>query len=131
MGRASILVVDDERPILTLISRVLEAGGHRVHTAGNGQDALALCKSLTAPIDLLITDIVMPGMDGLRLAESVERVFPGVRVLFMSGKCDVAALRKHIANNTRHHFLPKPFSLPELACEVRDMLGGTRLRASA
>jgi two-component system cell cycle sensor histidine kinase/response regulator CckA len=120
MGSASILVVDDERPILTLISRTLEGGGHRVRTAGNGQEALALCKALDTPLDLLITDMVMPEMDGLCLAENVERIFPGVRVLFISGKCDVAAVRRHIAN-TPHRFLPKPFSMRALAEHVREM----------
>jgi len=130
MSSLSILVVDDERPILTLISRILEGGGHRVRTAGSGEAALDLCNGLKAPLDLLITDIVMPGMDGLLLAENVERIFPGVRVLFMSGKCDVAALRKHITD-TRHRFLPKPFRVHELIGEVRGMLGESPLRASA
>jgi CheY-like chemotaxis protein len=64
MDGVSILVVDDERPILTLISRALEGGGHRVRTAGSGQEALALREALNTPIDLLITDMVMPEMDG-------------------------------------------------------------------
>lgn len=130
MRTVSILVVDDERPIRTLISRILEGEGHDVRAAGNGQDALALCNAINVPIDLLITDVVMPGMDGLRLAEHVERIFPGIRVLFISGKCDLAAVEKHIAN-TPHRFLAKPFSVRALARQVREMLEETAVGAGA
>jgi two-component system cell cycle sensor histidine kinase/response regulator CckA len=81
----SVLVVDDDPQIRTVIHRVLTSAGYRVATAANGQDALAQLKDESMPADLLLTDVVMPGIVGRAFIGKVQELRPGIQVLFMSG----------------------------------------------
>jgi two-component system cell cycle sensor histidine kinase/response regulator CckA len=81
----SVLVVDDEAAILEVVHRVLTSAGYWVTTAGDGQEALRLLRDPAMLADLVLTDVVMPGMSGEAFAAKAQRIRPGIRVLFMSG----------------------------------------------
>src|SRR5690606_16274140 len=86
----TVLVVEDESSVLKLVRRLLEADGLVVLSAQNADEALLLAGQHTGPIDLLLTDVVMPGLNGLALAERFAAIRPGTPVLFMSGYADAA-----------------------------------------
>ena len=123
MRRKTILVVDDEAPIRSLIRDVLSRERYHVLEAADGEQAAAICARRGRTIDLLVTDVIMPGMDGLTLSERVTGAYPGMRVLYISAKCDPEVLQQHITARG-FHFLRKPFELPELLATVRQCLEG-------
>jgi CheY-like chemotaxis protein len=111
-----ILVVEDEAPIAHFINRILARNGYQVSMASDGGSALALLEDGARAFDLLLTDINMPGMNGLELARQVRAVEPKVNVLFTSGQpgdMDWQSLGK---------FLAKPFTMEALLEAVRDAL---------
>jgi len=112
---ATVLVVDDEPLIRSMLSDVLRREGHSVFAAGGGVQALSLFQSHRREIDLLISDIVMPGMDGPALATKMQAESPGLPVLLMSGCYDSKRLDKSF------EFLPKPFSISDLLQRVRNL----------
>ena len=120
-GTETILLVDDEDGVRALTRHVLAACGYTVLDVVDGHEALALADTRTGAIDLLITDVVMPGLGGPEVAEQISRRFPGIRVLFVSGYTDDAVIR-HGLSEQGVNFLQKPFSPPELAAKVRDVL---------
>lgn len=121
-GTETVLVVEDQEEVRTLVSEVLESYGYRILTAGNGSAALALCASFEGTIDLMVSDIVMPGISGRELADRVHSVRPNTKVLFMSGYTDnVAVYRTEMDAGAA--FLQKPFSPQGLAGKVRETLG--------
>jgi two-component system cell cycle sensor histidine kinase/response regulator CckA len=120
-----ILVVDDEPVICGLIERVLRQKGFWVVTAANGADALSISESYRGEIELLITDVRMPGMDGPTLVRQLSAIEPGVPVLFMSGDCDPSDLEPFECSD----FLAKPFSLDRLVEEVECLISEPRCRA--
>jgi len=87
--RKTVLVVDDEAPILGLVRTMLERAGYLVLEASTGSEALQIAAHHPNAIDLLLTDILMPEMDGFQLAQQLQAQRPGVRVLYMSGYLDV------------------------------------------
>jgi CheY-like chemotaxis protein len=109
---ATVLVVDDEPVIRSLVTEVLQGEGHLVFSAGCGTQALSLFRS-HSEIDLLISDIAMPEMDGPALAKRLRDERPGLPVLLMSGSCQNGQV------NSRFEFLSKPFSITELLTRVR------------
>ena len=111
----TVLVVDDEPQLRLMLANFLEQEGFAVLTAGCGPEAISLFRS-HPETDLLITDIVMPGMDGASLAAALQSVNPDLPVLLMSGNCDSKQIDNAFA------FLPKPFSLKQLATAVKDAL---------
>jgi DNA-binding response OmpR family regulator len=113
-----ILIVDDEPIIRALLEVVLQQAGFRVLTAGSGGDAIAISESHHGEIELLITDITLPGMNGWALARALVENDPDLAVLFMSGGCDESQLDKY----ERSEFLAKPFSLVRLLAEVRSLM---------
>jgi DNA-binding response OmpR family regulator len=113
-----ILIVDDEPIIRALLEVVLQQAGFRVMTAGCGGDAIAISQSHQGEIELLITDISLPGMNGWTLARTLVEDEPDLAVLFMSGGCDAAELDQC----GRSEFLAKPFSLVRLLAEVRNLM---------
>jgi CheY-like chemotaxis protein len=121
-GKETILLVEDEPWVLGLARRCLEESGYRVLAASNGEEALRL-QTDAKHIDLLVTDIVMPRVNGPQLALRLRDLFPELRVLFVSGYPDhTAATDQGLDEGT--DFIPKPFTLKVLAGKVREMLDG-------
>jgi PAS domain S-box-containing protein len=118
---ATLLVVEDDAMVRSLTRLALEQRGYRVLVAAGGPDALRLAGAHEGPIDLLVTDVVMPGMGGREVAERLAAARPGLRVLFLSGYIDDAALRQQVAG-AEVGFLQKPFTPTALAREVRQAL---------
>ncbi|MFZ2634489.1 MAG: PAS domain S-box protein [Desulfosalsimonadaceae bacterium] len=120
-GAETILVVEDEPAILDMARLMLENMGYRLLTAGSPADAIRIAESHPGPIDLLITDVIMPEMNGRDLARRLASLYPGIKPLFMSGHtADVIAHRGVLDKNV--HFIQKPFSMDELAAGVRKAL---------
>jgi two-component system, cell cycle sensor histidine kinase and response regulator CckA len=120
-GSETILVVDDEPEILAVIRHSLEAIGYTVLTAASAGEALHLVEEGGEKIDLLLTDVVMPGMTGHGLAARVQAAEPRIRVLFMSGYTD-SMLEEHGVSRTHANFISKPLSPSELAIKIRKVL---------
>jgi PAS domain S-box-containing protein len=116
-----VLVVEDEDLIRHLAEQILSDRGYRVLSAASAGEALELVASLNGEIDLLVTDIVMPGLSGLDLAQRLRRRIPDLRILFMSGYSDSPLLRAGLAREGAA-FLQKPFSADALERRVRDLL---------
>jgi two-component system cell cycle sensor histidine kinase/response regulator CckA len=108
----TILLVDDHRSVRAAVKTVLERAGHAVLEAPTGERAVEIAKSHPGPIDLLLADVVMPGMDGFEVARSVRALRPRAQVLFMSGHLGNAHA-EGVAQSTGS-FLPKPFAAAEL-----------------
>jgi DNA-binding NtrC family response regulator len=120
---SSILIVDDEPQIRSLVRVLLARMGFNLFEAGDGLEALRLCDQQHLPVDLLITDIVMPNMGGVALAERVSQINPDVRVIYMSGKCEVDMVERGVRERG-FHFLRKPFKIDELRTLVTEMATG-------
>ena len=121
-GSESVLVVEDDPAVRSLTRRVLEDRGYSVLEAGDGAEALRLAEEYDGPIDLLVTDIVMPEMSGRKLAESVRSLHPAARVLFMSGFTEQDVRQQGLLEPDAP-FVEKPFSPERLARRVRETLG--------
>jgi DNA-binding NtrC family response regulator len=119
-GKKAILVVDDEPDVRKLVGAMVTHYGYRVLTADSGDHAIAIFKK-NQPIDLLLTDVVAPGMSGPMLAEKLTELQPGLKVLFMSGY-DNTHVVKHYVEKQGHALLRKPFDLETLGEKVQDML---------
>ena len=120
-GAETILLVEDEPAVRDLAQRILRRKGYRVVAATNGREALDLVERHEGPIDLLVTDLVMPQMDGRELAQRLAALRPGLRVLFMSGYTgDTIAQRGVLDPDVA--FIEKPFSPDGLARKVREIL---------
>jgi len=124
-GTETILVAEDERLVRVLAQKVLERAGYRVLVGAGGADALALAERHDGPIHLLLTDVVMPEMNGRELARRLTARRPGVRVLYMSGYAD-EAVAQHGVLDPGTAFLQKPFTPEGLAKKVRGVLDGAR-----
>ncbi|HBG21346.1 MAG TPA: hypothetical protein DDY32_19290 [Desulfobulbaceae bacterium] len=122
-GSETILLVEDEAMILQMTTRMLERLGYQVLPASSPNEAITLAQEYPGEIQLLLTDVVMPGMNGRDLAANLVSLHPGLKRLFMSG---------YTANVIAHHgvleegvdFIQKPFSREDLAVKVREVLGG-------
>lgn len=122
VGSETILLVEDEDKVRELAQRVLTQYGYTVLEASHGAEAMQICERYTGPIDLLVTDVVMPGgMSGLQLAERLQTHRPGTSVLYMSGYIDRAMIYKS-GLSPKNTFLEKPFSLTGLVQKVRETL---------
>jgi two-component system, cell cycle sensor histidine kinase and response regulator CckA len=120
-GTETILLVEDEGDARALILRVLRECGYTVIEASDGEEGLSIGKNLSAPIDLLMTDVVMPRLGGRQLAEQLVIVHPEMRVLYLSGYTNDAVVRYGVLRN-QVNFLQKPFSPNALAAKVREAL---------
>ena len=119
-----ILIVEDEPSLRRLTQRILEQLGYRVSSARSGVEALEWLRTNSDPVDLLLTDVVMPEMNGRELSRQVAALAPGVRTLFMSGYT-ADAIGKHGVLEPGVHFLQKPFVATTLANKVREVLRST------
>lgn len=120
-GTETILVVEDERALRELATRMLRSAGYNVLAADSGSDALAMVQSHNGAVHLVVTDVVMPGMSGSDLASALELARPGIKVIFTSGYADDAILRHGVLTHTSH-FMPKPYTVAQLKRKVRDVL---------
>jgi CheY-like chemotaxis protein len=120
----TILVVDDEGTVRRLVCRILRLRGYTVLEAPRGAEALRICHEHAGPIHLLLTDILMPEMNGPTLAERVGALRPHTRVLYMSGYVDGTVLARFDLK-TDMTFIQKPFAPDALAHKVREVLGAT------
>ena len=124
-GSETILLVEDDDLVREMSHRNLEECGYEVIIASGGEEALDLCSRRSHDIDLLVTDIIMPGINGVQLAEQVVRHYPDAGVLYISGYAD-HALVLGARLQPGASFLPKPFDLDELARAVRLALDSPR-----
>jgi two-component system cell cycle sensor histidine kinase/response regulator CckA len=108
----TILLVDDHRSVRTAVKTVLERAGHDVLVAPTGERAVEIAKGHPGPIDVLLADVVMPGMDGFEVARSISALRPRARVLFMSGHLGSAYAED--AASSSGSFIPKPFAAADL-----------------
>jgi two-component system, cell cycle sensor histidine kinase and response regulator CckA len=120
-GSEHVLLVEDEPSVRAVAARILTAAGYRVTAAANGAEALRLFGQAEQPIDLLLTDLVMPGIGGRELADRLMANHPELRVLYTSGYTDDEVMLRGIAEEGLH-FLPKPASRAELLRKVREAL---------
>ncbi|MEJ1967396.1 MAG: ATP-binding protein [Rhizomicrobium sp.] len=122
-GQDTILLVEDEEAVRSFAARALKMRGYSVIEAAGGEEALEIVRNAKAPIHLLITDVVMPNMDGPTLVRHVKRLKPEIAVIFMSGYAE-EAFRRNDEKAEDLHFLPKPFGLKQLAAKVKEVLSG-------
>jgi signal transduction histidine kinase/ActR/RegA family two-component response regulator len=128
-GRESILLVEDDEAIRTVVASALRLHGYTVIEAADGSEAISRCEHGTAPIDLVVTDVVMPLMSGPEFAERATRGRPELLVLFVSGYTDRALIHQGL-RLTGTAFLQKPFTPETLIHKLREMLDAPRRRAA-
>jgi len=120
-GDETILLVDDEAAVLRATARLLTLLGYRVLEAAHGAEALAIARAEHRAIDLLLTDVLMPEMNGVTLARDVQRLRPDIRVLYMSGfTADV--LHSPPSGQPRAQLVQKPFARDTMARAIRQAL---------
>jgi PAS domain S-box-containing protein len=117
----TILILEDEIEILAITRIMLEKSGYNVLTAGSATEAMALVEAYGNEIRLLITDIVMPDMNGRDFADQLLRLYPEIKILYMSGYTAHVIAHHHVIEKGLH-FIEKPFSLPSLAAKVHEVL---------
>jgi two-component system, cell cycle sensor histidine kinase and response regulator CckA len=122
-GVGTVVLVEDEDPVRMFSARALRNKGYNVLEACDGENALEVINGNGGAIDLVISDVVMPGMDGHTLAQMVRGELPDVKIILMSGYAE-DALSDEIARDPTIHFLPKPFSLKGLAGKVKEVMEG-------
>ena len=125
LGTETVLVVEDQEAVRTLAEAVLQSAGYTVLAAEGPDEALALCSTHSGAIDLLLTDLVMPGMNGRELAERVTASWPQIQVLYMSGYTGDVIVRHGIVSDGVP-YLQKPFTPGALGRKVREVLDSPR-----
>ncbi|HET7604400.1 MAG TPA: response regulator, partial [Gemmatimonadales bacterium] len=120
-GSETVLLVEDEALVRRFARRVLQSQGYTILEAANGEEAIALSDRRAEPIDVLVTDVVMPGMSGKELAVALVRRRPGLRVLYMSGYTD-DAIAEHGVLEPGIALLEKPFTHDGLTDMLRRVL---------
>jgi two-component system cell cycle sensor histidine kinase/response regulator CckA len=117
-GSATVLLVEDEEAVRSFASRALSTRGYKVLEAGSGVEALEVMERVKGKIDLVVSDVVMPEMDGPTLLRHLRERNPDIRIVFMSGYAE-EAFRKNLGPDEDFVFLPKPFTLKKLAETVK------------
>ncbi len=117
----TVLLVEDQREVRNLIRRVLEGRGHKVLDASEGAEAIRIAQEHAGPIHLLLTDLVLPKLSGLQVAEELARLRPEMRVLFMSGYTQNSQARNLMFHSGRP-FLQKPFTSKALITKISEVL---------
>ncbi|MDB5553103.1 MAG: Sensor protein, partial [Rhizobium sp.] len=118
---AVVLLVEDEEAVRRGGKRMLETRGYTVHEAGSGVEALDILEELDGKVDVVVSDVVMPEMDGPTLLGEIRKRWPDLKFIFVSGFAEDAFAR-NLPEGSNFGFLPKPFSLKQLATTVREML---------
>ncbi|HVH75878.1 MAG TPA: PAS domain-containing protein [Stellaceae bacterium] len=120
-GIGTVMLVEDDDPVRIFSARALRNKGYRVIEASSGEAALELIREGSEKIDLLVTDVVMPRIDGPGLIREVRELYPGMKVIFISGYAE-DSFRQRLDADSELHFLPKPFSLKQLASKVKELM---------
>ncbi len=123
-ARKTVLVVDDEPEIRKLVSAMVTQFGFNVLTADSGDHALTIYKKHKSPIELLITDVVAPGMSGPMLADKLTAIQPDLKVLYISGYDNTHVVQKYVVEKG-HALLSKPFTMEELQAKMTELLRPT------
>jgi two-component system cell cycle sensor histidine kinase/response regulator CckA len=121
-GAGTVLLVEDEDAVRLFASRALKNKGYAVIEAKNGEKAIEAIEVAGRRLDLLITDVMMPAMDGPTLVKAARAKFPDLKVIFISGYAE-DTFREKVEKDAAIHFLPKPFSLLQLASKVKQVMG--------
>ena len=121
-GQGTILLVEDEDPVRAVNSRALSARGYTVLEAASGVEAMQIIEERGAPVDLVVSDVVMPEMDGPTLLGELRKLYPDLKVIFVSGYAE-DAFRSNLPEGEEFNFLPKPFSLRQLVETVKQVIG--------
>ncbi|MEP2744941.1 response regulator, partial [Bauldia litoralis] len=121
-GTANILLVEDEEAVRAFAARALTSRGYQVYEAASGVEALEVMEEAGGKIDLVVSDVVMPELDGPSLLRELRKTRPELKIIFVSGYAE-EAFKKNLPEGESFRFLPKPFSLKELAIAVKETLG--------
>jgi two-component system cell cycle sensor histidine kinase/response regulator CckA len=121
-GQGTILLVEDEEGLRALNARGLATRGYTVIEAGNGVEAIEALERNGGEVDLVVSDVVMPEMDGPTLLKELRKRNPDVRIIFVSGYAE-DAFQKHLPDPDQYNFLAKPFTLKQLVEKVKDSMG--------
>jgi len=121
VGRKTILVVDDEPEIRKLVSAMVSQFGYTVLTADSGEHALTLYRNQHGPLEMLITDVVAPGMSGPMLADKLSELQPDLKVLYISGYDNTHVVQTYVVEKG-HALLAKPFAVDELKAKISELL---------
>jgi two-component system, cell cycle sensor histidine kinase and response regulator CckA len=122
-GQGTILLVEDEDPVRAVNARALSARGYTVLEAASGIEALQIIEQRGEPVDLVVSDVVMPEMDGPTLLGELRKLYPDLRVIFVSGYAE-DAFKKNLPEGENFNFLAKPFSLRQLVETVKQVIAG-------
>ena len=123
-GTETILLVEDEGVVREMVQKFLERYGYRVLKASNPKEAIRISSEYTGPIQLLLTDVIMPGMSGKDMAKRVKSERPQIKVVYMSGYTN-NTMSLHGVLDKGLEFIEKPFSLTQLARQIRRVLHKT------
>ena len=122
-GHGTILLVEDEDGLRSLNARGLMSRGYTVLEAANGVEAMAILEKIGGAVDLVVSDVVMPEMDGPTLLKEMRKRNPELKIIFVSGYAE-DAFQKHLPEHGQFAFLPKPFTLKQLVAAVKETMAG-------
>ncbi len=122
-GKGTLLLVEDETPVRTFAARALRNKGYTVLEADCGEMAIEMMEEQGNEVELIITDVIMPGINGPSMIETIIPKFPRVKVIFISGYAEDVFVKSY-GSQREFHFLPKPFTLKQLASKVKEVLNG-------
>jgi two-component system cell cycle sensor histidine kinase/response regulator CckA len=120
-GTETVLIVEDEKALRRAARRILSKAGYTVLEAADGAEALRVLEGHVGPLHLLLTDMILPGLNGREVAERISASRPGLKVLFSSGYTNDAVLRDGVLDASAH-FLAKPYTAESLVRKVREVL---------
>mgnify|MGYP002651893639 FL=1 len=122
-GHGTILLVEDEEGLRALNARGLASRGYTVLEAGNGVEALEVFAENGGKVDLVVSDVVMPEMDGPTLLKELREKNPALKIIFVSGYAE-EAFEKSLPKGQQFNFLAKPFTLKQLIAQVKETMAG-------
>ena len=120
-GTETILVAEDSAEVLDYSCKILTSLGYRILTASSGEEALQVAEAHTGEIQLLMTDVILPGMNGRQIADRLTELYPGLKVLYCSGYTENSIVH-HGVLNPELHFIKKPFNKLTLSQKIRSVL---------
>ncbi len=122
VGNEHILLVDDDEEVRSLSAEMLTSLNYKVTEASSGEEAIKLIKQKSNHPDLVLTDLVMPGMNGVELAKEIKRVIPGIKILFASGFADERFFKADM-DNLERNYIQKPYTLFSISKKIREICG--------